>query len=260
LEKDDLATAGLKMANGSSYSQEYETIIGEAASKELDKGVGDKLLLRETEFRITGIFETSSVFQSKGAAISLEKLQEMEKQEGYVTLIYVKLRDDADVESVSQSIEEQFPDLITIKSASEIGNVDKGLEIMDAASSAVSLLAILIGGIGVTNTMIMSIYERTREIGVLRALGWKRRRILSLVLGESMMLCLLSFPIGSSVGVLGAQLLSLHPIVGGILEPIFAPNTFVRALTVAFAVGLVGGLYPAYRASELSPAEAMRYE
>jgi putative ABC transport system permease protein len=260
LEKDDLATAGLNIVNGSSFSQEYEIIIGEAASKELDKAVGDILLLREKEFNITGVFETSSVFQSKGAATSLKKLQEMEKQEGYVTLIYVKLDDNADIESISQRIEEEFPDLITIKSASELGNVDKGLELMDAASSAVSLLAIVIGGIGVTNTMIMSIFERTREIGVLRAIGWRRKRILSLILGESMLLCLFSVPIGSLMGIFGVQLLSLYPVISGILEPIFTLEVFARAFLVAFAVGLIGGFYPAYRASKLSPSEAMRYE
>jgi putative ABC transport system permease protein len=260
LEKDDLTTAGLNIVSGSPFSQEYDVIIGEAASKELDKAVGDKLLLREKEFNITGIFETSSVYQSKGAATSLKKLQEMEKQEGYVTLIYVELNNDADIESISQRIEEEFPDLITIKSASELGKVDKGLELMDAASSAISLLAIIIGGIGVTNTMIMSIFERTREIGVLRAIGWRRKRILSLILGESMLLCLFSIPIGSLLGIFGVHLLSLYPAIGGILEPMFTLEVFVRAFLVASAVGIIGGLYPAYRASKLSPAEAMRYE
>jgi len=260
LEKDDFATAGLNIVDGASFSQEYEIIIGDTAAKELNKEVGDKLLLREKEFNVTGIYEATGVLQSKGAAVSLETLQEMEKQEGYVTLIYVELGDHADIEHISQNVEDEFPDLITIKSASELGNVDKGLELMDAASLAVSILAIVIGGIGVTNTMIMSIFERTREIGVLRAVGWGRKRILTLILCESMLLCLLSVPIGSLIGFIGAQLLSLHPVVGGILEPIFTVETFARAFLVAFAVGLVGGLYPAHRASRLSPAEAMTYE
>lgn len=101
VEKDDLAIAGLSIVSGLPFSQEYDVIIGEAASRELDKMVGDKLLLREKEFNITGVFETSSVFQSKGAATSLRKLQEMEKQEAYVTLIYVVLEDNADMESIS---------------------------------------------------------------------------------------------------------------------------------------------------------------
>jgi len=260
MQEEDLAAVGLNVVNGSSFSQQCELIIGEAASKEHHKSVGDRIVLREEEFNITGIFETSSILQAKGAAVSLQKLQEMEKQEGYVTLIYVELEEGANIEEISEKIEEEFPNLITIKSTTELSNVDKGLEVMDAASLAVSFLAILIGAIGVANTMIMSIFERTREIGVLRALGWKRKRILGMVMSESVLLCLLSAPVGSLIGILGVQLLLLHPIVKGILEPIYTMDVFVRAFIVAFAVGLTGGLHPAYRASKLSPAEAMRYE
>jgi len=134
------------------------------------------------------------------------------------------------------------------------------LEIMDAASLAVSFLAILIGGVGVTNTMMMSIYERTREIGVLRAVGWRRKRILSMILGESILLCVFSVLIGSLFGVVGVKLLTIQPLIRGIIEPMYTMDTFGRAFVVAFAVGLIGGLYPAYRASKLSPSEALRYE
>jgi len=260
VNKEDLPMFGVNIVNGSSFSQGDELIVGNALSKEMDKAVGDKLILREEEFNITGIFETGSIYQDKGLALSLQKLQEMEKKEGYVTIVYVELEEGADIEETCQRIEEGFPDLVTIKSVSELGKVDKGLEIMDAVNWAVSLLAILIGGIGVTNTMIMSVYERTREIGVLRAVGWKRRRVLGMVLGESMLLCLLSVPIGSLLGVFGVRLLLLHPIVRGLLQPIFTVDTLLRAIIVAFAVGIIGGFYPAYRASKLSPGEALRYE
>jgi putative ABC transport system permease protein len=259
-EEEDLATVGLNIVNGSSFAQEYELIIGEAASKELSKTVGDKLILREREFNITGVFETGALFLNNGAALSLKKLQEMENQEGYVTMVYVEREEGANIDELCQRIEENFSDLITIKSVSELGKVDKGLEVMDAVNWAVSFLAILIGGIGVTNTMIMSIYERTREIGVLRAVGWKRKRILSMVLGESILLCLFSVPIGSLLGICGVKILLLQPVIKGLLEPIYTMDTFARAFIVASAVGLIGGLYPAYRASKLSPGEALRYE
>jgi len=260
VKNEDLQMFGVNIVNGSSFSQEYEVIIGEVASKEMSKNVGDKLVLRQEEFNITGVFETGSIYQDKGVALSLNKLQELEKKEGYVTIIYVELEEGANLEKICQRIEESFPDLVTIKSASELGKVDKGLELMDAASWAVSFLAILIGGIGVTNTMMMSIYERTREIGVLRAVGWRRKRILSMILGEAILLCVFSVVIGSLLGVVGVKLLMLQPMIRGIIEPMYTVDTFARAFIVAFTVGLIGGLYPAYRASKLSPSEALRYE
>jgi len=260
VKNEDLPMVGMDIVNGSAFSQEDELIIGKTASKELDKKVGDKLILSGKEFRITGIFETGVPFQDKGVALPLKKLQEIMKHEGYVMMIYVELEEGADIEGVCQLIEERHPDLVTIKSASELGKVDKGLEIMDAASWAVSLLAILIGGIGVTNTMMMSIYERTREIGVLRALGWRRNRILSMILGESVLLCLFSVPIGLLLGVFGVKLLMLHPMIKGFLEPMYTLDVFAKAFIVAFAVGIIGGFYPAYRACKLPPSEALRYE
>jgi putative ABC transport system permease protein len=260
VEKEDLPMLGVNIVNGSSFSQEYELIIGEVSSKELNKTVGDKLIIMEKEFSITGVFQTGAIYQDKGAATSLRKVQEIENQEGYVRIISVELNEGVNIEEVCKQIEEKFPDLVTIKSASEFGKVDKGLEMMDTVSWAVSFLAILIGGIGVTNTMMMSIHERTREIGVLRALGWRRKRILSMILGESILLCLFSVPIGLLLGVFGVKLLMLHPMIKGLLEPMYTLDIFVKASIVAFAVGLIGGFYPAYRACKLSPSEALRYE
>lgn len=257
---EDLQMLGVNMLNGSAFASEHEIMLGEAISKDLDKTAGDKLVLREEEFTITGIYQTGAIYQDRGLAMSLDKLQELEKKEGYVTVIYVELEEGTSLETVCGQIEESFPDLVTIKSASELGKVDQGLEIMDAVSLAVSILAIFIGGIGVTNTMMMSIFERTREIGVLRAVGWKKRRVMTMILGESILLCVFSVLIGSVLGVIGARLLMLEPTIRGILDPLFTFETFARAFLVAFAVGLVGGLYPAHRASKLSPSVALRYE
>lgn len=260
VEQENLEMLGATLINGSAFSQDSEAILGRIAAEEMNKAVGDSLLIEQEEFNITGIYETGGIYQDKGIALPLTKLQQMEKKEGYVTLIYAELKEGADVQEVCRRIEEQFPDLTTIRSAAEVGKVDKGLETMDAISSAVSLLALLIGGIGVTNTMMMSIHERTREIGVLRAVGWKRKRVLAMILGESTLLCLFSVLIGSVLGILGTQLLLLHPLVRGILQPAFTADVFIRGFAVAIAVGLVGGIYPAHRASKLAPSEALRYE
>jgi putative ABC transport system permease protein len=123
------------------------------------------------------------------------------------------------------------------------------------------MLALIVGGIVVANTMIMSIYERTREIGTLRALGWPGKRILSQIMQESLLLCLLSAMLGSVGAVLLLSGLSSIPMPGGaMLRPAWDPGTFVTAIGLALVLGLLGGFYPAWRASNLQPVEALRYE
>ena len=150
-------------------------------------------------------------------------------------------------------------ELMTVKSMEDFGKVDSGLKTIDTASWAISLLAVVIGGIGVINTMIMAVFERTREIGVLKAVGWKNRRILGMILGESIVLTLVAGVVGVIMGIVAIQLLMMFGM-DGFIQPVYTMNTFVKALGIALFVGLIGGFYPAYRASRLPPTEALRYE
>jgi len=197
-----------------------------------------------------------------GIMMPLSTLQNLTSNDGKVSDILVKVTDNANVTSVSQSIENTYPNqLSTTTAASSADRINQGLSFIDTASWAISLLAIFIGAVGVINTMIMTVYERTREIGVLKAVGWKDRRILGMILGESIVLTLIAFVVGTVIAIVGVEvLLTLVPSVGGIIKPSFAIDIFLRAFAVAFIVGVIGGLYPAYRASRLSPTEALRYE
>ena len=132
---------------------------------------------------------------------------------------------------------------------------------MQGAAAGIGLLALIVGGIVVANTMVMSIYERTREIGTLRALGWTGKRILSQVMQESVLLCLLSALFGCVGAVALLSGLAAIPFAGGfMLRPAWEPGTFVGAISLTIVLGLLGGLYPAWRASRLQPVEALRYE
>ena len=126
--------------------------------------------------------------------------------------------------------------------------------------SGISFVAILVGGVGVLNTMLMSVFERTREIGVLRSLGWRRRSILGLIMREAIMLGFLGGIAGIMIAFGLGNLIEHAPMVGGVLDMIWSVQIFARALAVALLLGLVGGLYPAFRATRMQPIEALRYE
>ena len=110
------------------------------------------------------------------------------------------------------------------------------------------------------NTMIMSVFERTREIGILRAVGWRGSRIIRMIFLESLVLCLIAAAIGIVFGILASRAVLLVPSISSLLVPVYSLDVFARALSVGITVALVGALYPPLRAVRLSPMEALRYE
>ncbi len=134
------------------------------------------------------------------------------------------------------------------------------MENAGAMSDGIAFLAILVGGVGVMNTMLMAVLERTREIGVLRALGWRQRAILGLILRESLVLGLLGGLVGVGVAFGLAALSRLIPDYGEALIYTWQVRTFTTTLIMALTLGLIGGLYPAFRATRMQPVEALRYE
>ena len=262
IDPNKLDISNIKITKGKAFSSgdAKEVIIGKVASEKLNKTVGDTLTLSQKKYKITGIFETGDLQQDGGAFLSLENLQDIEDKPDKVTMIYVKIKKDANVDEVTNAIEDKYGnDVTTIASLEDLQSVDQGLNTIDTASWAISILAIVIGGIGVINTMIMSVYERTSEIGVLKAVGWKNRRILGMILGESIVLTLVAGIVGSIMGVLAIQIL-LPLGMEGFIKPVYSSDVFIRGFIVALIVGLIGGFYPAYRASKLPPTEALRYE
>ncbi|MPL62846.1 putative ABC transporter permease YknZ [bioreactor metagenome] len=261
IDSKDTSFADLKLTKGKMFSNNAsEVVLGKISADKLNKTVNDTLEINGENYKITGIFETGDPNQDEGAYSSLANVQELMDDPGNISMIYVKVNSGVDVDSVTKTIEDKYSDNITtVTSISDIETVANALDMVNSASFAISLLAIIIGGIGIINTMIMSVYERTREIGVLKAVGWKGRRILGMILGESVVLTVTSGVIGSIIGVVGLEILVYLGILGG-MTPMYTPYIFLQAFGVAIIVGLVGGLYPAWRASRLPPTEALRYE
>ncbi|MGZ7160112.1 MAG: ABC transporter permease [Methanobacterium sp.] len=264
IDSSKLYIVGIDGVNGTVFSNgdANEIIIGKTAAQNLNKTVGDTITLFNQDFKITGVYETGNFITDAGAYVSLDKLQNLTNNEDKVSTIAVKINDNANATEVGKAIENSYKDeLSTTSAADQMGRINQGLSFIDTATWAISLLAIVIGGVGVINTMIMSVYERTREIGVLKAVGWRSRRILGMILGESIVLTLIAAIVGIVVGIIGVNvLLSLTPSTGSIIHPAYSLELFIRALGIAFLVGIIGGIYPAYRASRLAPTEALRYE
>ena len=141
--------------------------------------------------------------------------------------------------------------------ASEVVGTSQGFRIARAMSWSTSLLAIIVGVLGVMNTMLMTVFERTHEIGIFLALGWKRRRIVYLVLCESAILGLLGGIAGVALGWAACAILETTPAIKGLLEPDLSMTLVIRAISIAVVVGVISGLYPAWRSSRLTPSVAL---
>lgn len=160
---------------------------------------------------------------------------------------------------IAKEIEAKFPQVEAYQTAQFAQNLPD-IKMFRSLAAGISLIGVIVGGLGAMNTMLMSVFERTREIGVLRALGWRRRRILRMILGESIILSLIASVVGLGLGVLLLEAITAVPALEGVVLVDISGNTVVTAFVLALGLGTLGGLYPAWRASNLSPIEALRYE
>lgn len=235
-----------------------EIIMGRPAATMLKTRVGQTIRLGESNFRVVGLYETGTAWEESGGVISLRDAQQLLGKPRQVTLYGVKLESLQDVGPIRQQIE-AMPGL-AVSLSTEFTETMPEMQNLNVMMGAISALAILVGGIGMMNTVFMSVFERTREIGTLRALGWRRRRVLGMVLRESVALSLLGVVGGLLLSFLLSVLLRQVPAWGGWLIVIFSWGLVAQALGIALGLGAVGGAYPAWRASQLSPVEALRYE
>ncbi|MFN4217915.1 MAG: ABC transporter permease [Candidatus Bipolaricaulia bacterium] len=263
IEPEAFELGGVTLLEGRAFSQyaDDEVLVGKIAASTLKIKPGDTIELDLKKFQVVGIYETGNLLEDGGALLPLRTLQQLKNRPSELTVILVRVNEGFAVEEVTARVEREYQGaLITLRSAEEFNKNYQSLRLVRAGSWLISLLALVIGGIGVMNTMIMSVFERTRELGILRAVGWRRRRVLQLILGESLTLGALAAGGGALVGWGAAHVVTLLPQVRGLISPVYAPELFAQALLIAVGVGLIGGLYPAYRASKISPQEALRYE
>jgi ABC-type antimicrobial peptide transport system permease subunit len=258
-EPNEYAIQRYKIVEGESLTGNRQIILGRSMAESLRKGVGSTIELSGTRFRVVGIYETSVSWEEMGGVMTLRDSQILAGRPHKASMYAVKVRDPKYASQVVEWINQEFPEASAALSGDFVDQMPD-FETVDGLLGGISFLAIAVGGVGVLNTMLMAVFERTREIGVLRALGWRSRAILRMILIEALWLGVIGGILGVGIAFGLVSLIQMEPTVGSLLQPLWEVDVFGRAIITALLLGLLGGLYPAYRATRLQPIEALRYE
>jgi putative ABC transport system permease protein len=249
-------------------------VIGQTVAEELFPGldpVGEEITVSGALFTVVGVLDekssASGFNDANDVAIApLTAVQQALTGYGPFNSIIVEAKSSEKVADAQSEVSLILSTRIEVPASSttqpyRIQNASQLLETQTETADtfttllgAVAAISLLVGGIGITNIMLVTVTERTREIGIRKALGAPRRVILTQFLAEATMLSLL----GGGLGVAAALIGSNFTIVG--VEPVIVPSSIALALCVSVAIGLFFGSVPANRAAGLRPIDALRYE
>jgi len=254
---------GIRLLEGRALQPDDKkaTMLGRVLALTLDKKAGDSVNIAGEPFQIVGVFESDSWFENGSLTMPLATLQTMMGRENQVTgfLIQATSSDARSIDSLRKRIESTIAGVAATPARDHVMG-DTQIRLSKAMAWTTAAVALVLGSVGMLNTMLMSIFERTREIGILRAVGWRRRRVLALVLGEALVIALIGTTLGALLAVLGLRILTLAPTARGFINPNLPPEVLIIAVLMGVGLSLLGGLYPAARAAALEPTEALRYE
>ncbi len=243
-----------------------EVVLGDLLAQNLGKKPGDTITILGKLFTITGIFHGGTALETGAVIMPLEEMQDISSREGKVSAFHVRLRPTPPGESyedyvahVQKEIDALEPGVRAEPAAERAAN-NQIVDIAHAVAWGTSSIALLIGIVGIANTMAMSVFERTREIGILRALGWKGRHVILLILTEAAGLGFAGGLFGIVLGWSALRILAIMPQTASVVSTAVSPVHLAESLLIAIGSGLVAGAYPAWRGARLSPVEALRYE
>jgi putative ABC transport system permease protein len=237
-------------------------VLGQALADILGKRPGDRIELVGKSFRISAISKQASVIDDRSVMMPLASMQQLLDREGKVSGFHIRVDrpgDSAHRAQVLRRLRESFPQLAFVES-SEMANYVQITGVLRAMAWASSIVALVMAFAIVLNTQLMAVAERMRDMGLLSAIGWTPARVITSVIMEGVLLSLAGCVAGVALGLLGLRLLIKSPEMGTFLQPDVTLGLVLQSVGMVMAIGALGGLYPAWRATRIRPTELLRAE
>jgi putative ABC transport system permease protein len=248
--------AGDKLAFG---QHSDDVVLGERAAEFLGAKIDDHVPIGHGIFHVIGILKTANGFEDGGVFMPLNSAQGFFHKEGTSSVITIKLRNKDDAALFKTMVGEKFTNLIGLEDA-EFTRSYSQFKILKATAWAVGGCGLLLGGFGVANTMIMSVFTRIREIAILRVNGFSGLQIAVMIFGESAVVSLAGAVLGLVTGSGLLYALKLVPALHGYVDVTLQPVVMLIVILLALITGIAGELYPAAYAMRIRAVEALRFE
>ena len=248
------------------------TVIGSDMARQFDVAAGDTLEMRGVDFEVVGVLQPTLTAPDTTALIPLAAAQELFVEtlppavrealdpSELVSQIVVYPDEGADVNAVAETIETEADNVTTLTGEEFDEQVGSSIAIFNAIIIGVAIISLVVGGLSVINTMAMSVAERTREIGIKRAIGGSRGRIIRSLVAEAGLIGLIGGLLGLGLGALVVVLANEAGRESGTVLFELTPETAVFALAFSTILGMLAGVIPAWSAARLDPVAALRYE
>lgn len=236
-------------------------VLGTRVAASLKKHTGDTFAVVPGEnFEVVGVYQSFNELENNSMIMPLHALQKLMDRQGKVSVIMVIAeRSDRDtLDKLTAAIKGLGTNLDVLPARQYVDSMIE-MRLLRQGALLTSLLALILGTIGMINTMLTAVFERTREIAVLRAVGWRKASVVRMVLFESLLMCV----VGAVLGTLFA--IGLTKVISRLMPgPLLSGNIGVwviaQGFAVALVVGVLGGLFPAIRAARMLPTEGLRHE
>ena len=230
--------------------------------------VGDKIEVRGEEFRVVGILdEIGSSQDDNQISIPLDASRELFHEEDAVDVIIAQVKVNTEIALLQKEIEKELErkrgdtNFQVLTATQILEQINQVLGIMQIVLVGIAAISLLVGAIGIMNSMYTSVLERTKEIGIMKAIGAKNKDILLIFVIEAGLIGLVGGILGTLLGI--SLALAVGPFsqnAGFSLTITIEPLVVLLGLFFAFIVGIIAGILPAYHASKLKPIDALRYE